>query len=690
MFIFERNGVNHSLFFGTIHRALYMKTIPQLVKDDPWLEPYTDEIADRIKRFRRLIDEINSESGSLREFAGAYKRLGFNYDPLKKGWMYREWAPAAHGLFLVGDFNQWNRNSHPLHPAGEGVWEIFVPESELPNHSLIKVHVISEKGRVDRIPAYIRRAVQDPATHDFSGQVWEEKEPYPWTDQNFDLAIIADCPVIYEAHVGMAQETAGVGTYSEFTRNILPRIRDLGYNTIQLMAIQEHPYYGSFGYHVSNFFSPSSRFGSPEDLKELINTAHNMGMAVVIDLVHSHSVKNIAEGLNEFDGSEHQYFHPGGRGYHSAWDSKLFDYGKKEVRQFLLSNVRYWLEEFHMDGYRFDGITSMLYLHHGDFVHFDHYDKYFASGVDWDSLLYLQLANTLVHDIKPNALTIAEDMSGMPGMCRLPDEGGVGFDFRLGMGIPDFWIKYLKEKRDEDWNIDELWSVMTNRRWKEKTVAYTESHDQAIVGDKTIAFWLMDKDMYWHMQLDNDNLVIDRGIALHKMIRLLTASLGGEAYLNFIGNEFGHPEWVDFPRLGNNWSYHYARRQWSLADNPRLKYQFLNHFDQAMIDILKKYRVLPAIQGRQINMDSWNKTIMFERANLLFLFNFHMHHSIPDYRFQSIGAGDYRIILCTDEGRFGGFDRVDINMNYRTHEQDMLSVYLPNRTAIVMEKVGKR
>ncbi len=664
--------------------------VPQLVKDDPWLEPYTDEIADRINRFQRSLEEIISDSGSLEKFASAYKYLGLNYDKNKKGWWYREWAPGASGLFLTGDFNGWNRESHPLKRIENGIWEIFVPGSELKQGDLIKVHVRTSRHSIDRIPAYIFRAVQDPETKDFKGQVWNIAEKFEWNDKSFNLAGVKKAPFIYEAHLGMAQEKEGIGTYDEFTDNILPRIHKLGYNTLQLMAIQEHPYYGSFGYHVSNFFAPSSRFGTPTEFKRLINEAHKLGMAVIIDIVHSHAVKNIAEGINEFDGTDDQYFHPGGRGYHSSWDSKLFNYGKKEVKQFLLSNLQYWINEYHIDGFRFDGVTSMMYFHHGDFTHFDHYDKYFVKDVEWDSLIYLQLANYLIHKIKPDAITVAEDMSGMPGLCRLQQEGGIGFDFRLGMGIPDFWIKYLKEYRDEDWNIHDLWRTMTNRRWKEKTVTYAESHDQAIVGDKTVAFWLMDKEMYFHMQVDDPNHIIDRGIAMHKMIRLFTISLGGEAYLNFIGNEFGHPEWIDFPREGNGWSYKYCRRQWSLVENEKLRYKFLNDFDHDMIALIRDNDILTSLPARQLNMDEANKTIIFERNNLIFIFNWHPSNSIPDYKFHC-PAGNYRIILNTDDSKFGGFNRVDMKMHYLAHppgENSMMSIYLPNRMAMVLKKEG--
>lgn len=661
-----------------------------LVKDDPWLEPYEKDIEDRLARCMDTISQIAIDYGSLKKFAKGYEYFGINYDKKQKGWWYREWAPAAEALYLIGDFNDWNRESHPLTKNKEGIWELFLDgKKALQHEQRVKVRVVGNGLDRDRIPAYIRRAVQDPETHDFSGQIWKTKDKFEWTDKSFSLKG-AGAPIIYECHTGMAQEKEGLGTYREFADNVLPRIKHLGYNTIQMMAVQEHPYYGSFGYHVSNFFAPSSRFGTPEDLKYLINEAHKLGIAVIMDIVHSHAVKNISEGLNDFDGSDDQYFHPGGRGEHSGWDSKLFNYGKREVQRFLLSNVLYWLKEFHFDGFRFDGVTSMLYFHHGEGVSFDHYDKYFRDGVEWDAITYLQMANELIHQVRPDALSIAEDMSGMPGSCREVKDGGLGFDYRLGMGIPDYWIKLLKHKQDEDWNIHEMWHTLTNRRWKEKTIAYSESHDQALVGDKTLAFWMMDKEMYWHMMADDENPVIDRGIALHKMLRLFSAVLGGEGYLNFMGNEFGHPEWIDFPREGNNWSYKYARRQWSLVDDPKLKYRYLNEFDKAMIEVMRDSNVLHALPAAQLNMDTINQTIIFERANLIFAFNFHVSNSIPDYKFFVHNPGTYEVILNSDEKQFGGHDRVDSNVVHHTLEDDYgnshLSVYLTNRTVLVLRK----
>lgn len=665
--------------------------IPGIVEKDPWLTPVIDQVIHRIKRFDDRLAEIENIFGSIENFADSYHYYGINFDHKMNGWYYREWAPEAFGLFLAGDFNNWNNRSHPLMKKEFGVWELFLPYDEYKDRfihgSKVKVWVEARNGFIPRIPAYITRVLQDEDTKNYSGQLWFKE--YNWNKNHLNHVPEKEL-YIYECHIGMAQEKEGIGTYREFAINILPWVKELGYNAIQVMAIQEHPYYGSFGYHVSNFYAPSSRFGDPEDLKYLIETAHKMGITVIMDIVHSHTVKNINEGLNQFDGSDYQYFHSGERGIHPQWDSLLFDYGKLEVMRFLLSNVKYWTEEYKIDGFRFDGVGSMMYFHHGNSPITSQFD-YFENGVEWDAVTYLQLANYLMHKIKPHAISIAEDVTGMPGLTFDIHEGGLGFNFRLGMGIPDFWIKLLKESKDEDWNISEIWHVLNNRLPGVSTIAYAESHDQALVGDKTLAFWLMDKYMYWHMAKDDDNLIIDRGIALHKLLRFLTLSLGGSAYLNFMGNEFGHPEWVDFPREGNNWSFFYARRQWSLKDDPSLKYHFLSDFDKEMIHVAKNKEILNFEFAQLLNVDDANKTLIFSKKGLIFLFNFHPFNSIPDYSFYVPEPGAYKVVLCTDNKKFGGHDRLDESIEYTTFfdtnsNTNKLSIYLTNRTAILLEK----
>lgn len=663
----------------------------KIVQDDPWLESNQHEIYERHQRFEQKKQTILTEYGSLVNYAHRHHYLGFNYDPKTKKYTYREWAPHAEKLELVGDFNHWNGQDHPLIRLDDGVWEILFTENDYfraHQSSRCKVRVFANGDVRDRIPAYTTETIQDPESHDFSAVIRTNRADFQWSDGAYSSKTIA-APLIYECHIGLSSEEEKVSTYAEFTEQVLPRIAALGYNCIQLMAVQEHPYYGSFGYHVSNFFAVSSRFGSANDLKNLVNSAHQMGIAVVMDIVHSHAVKNTAEGLNNFDGSGGQYFHSGDRGIHPQWDSLIFDYGNTEVQKFLLSNLTYWLEEFHFDGFRFDGVTSMMYHHHG-LDKFTSYDKYFKEGIEWDAITYLQLANTLIKEINPHALSIAEDMSGMPGLCRPIEEGGIGFDYRLGMGIPDYWIKILKHLQDEQWNLQELWGMLSNRRVNEKTIAYSESHDQALVGDKTLAFWLMDQEMYFHMGIHDENHIIDRGISLHKMIRFITAVVGGEGYLNFIGNEFGHPEWLDFPRQGNDWSYQYCRRQWSLVDNEELKFKFLNAFEKEMLSFLKTDGLLHADMAQALEIDANRKVIVFERYNFIFVFNFHATESYFDFQIPTNAAGQFKMILDTDRKELGGFGRIDGHHPHFTKEEmgkNWIQIYSPNRSAQVYQRV---
>ncbi|MES2476919.1 MAG: alpha-amylase family glycosyl hydrolase [Verrucomicrobiota bacterium] len=657
---------------------------PKLVRDDPWLEPQQGAIEQRMQRFSQTLAAISEGSNTLAAHATAHKYAGIHFNAHTNTWVIREWAPAAKAVSLIGDFNKWNREAHHLALGDHGVWKLELPANALVHGQKLKLHIVgADDSRRDRIPACIRRAVQDPTTHDYCGQVWNPPFPYVWKN-HLDPATITS-PLIYESHVGMAGEEPRVHTYREFADSILPRIAVGGYNTVQLMAVQEHPYYGSFGYHVSSFFAPCSRFGTPDDLKYLIDTAHGLGIAVLLDVVHSHAVKNIAEGLNNFDGSGHQYFHDGPLGDHPGWDSKCFDYGRPEVRQFLLSNIRYWLEEFRFDGFRFDGVTSMLYYSRGMRA-FGSYDDYFGADADEDAVLYLKLANTLIQEIKPGALSIAEDMSGMPGLCRPIAEGGMGFTHRLGMGIPDHWIKLLKHSRDEEWNMAELWDMLANRRHGEATIAYAESHDQALVGDKTLAFWLMDKEMYWHMGKKDPHPAIERGIALHKLIRLVTLVLGGEGWLTFMGNEFGHPEWLDFPREGNGWSYHYCRRQWSLVDNPDLKYDWLAAFDRELMEFAKKYDLLSTPPAQCLFMDHDQKIIVAERANLIFVFNFSVANSVFGYPVHVPSPHTRELVLDTDIAATGGHARVDHAFDYPVEDDHVMKIYTPSRSGLVFAR----
>jgi len=667
--------------------ATIVAELPKLVQDDPYLVPFTDRITQRVAQWKTAEQRLTGGTVALEDFASGHEYFGLHR--VGDEWVLREWAPNATALALMGTFTGWREQpDFAYHPIGrDGVWELRRPVSAMAHGDLYRLRMHWNGGEGDRIPAYARRVVQDNTTKIFNGQVWAPLEPYVWKHPDYRRPLVA--PLIYETHVGMAQEEGKVGTYREFTERVLPRIAEAGYNTLQIMAVQEHPYYGSFGYHVTNFFAVSSRFGTPEEFKELVDAAHARGLAVIMDLIHSHSARNEVEGLSRFDGTLYQYFHDGPRGVHTLWDSRCFDYGKHQVLHFLLSNCRFWMDEYHVDGFRFDGITSMLYFHHGLSKAFTSYHDYFDTSVDEQALTYLALANKVIHAVRPDAMTVAEDVSGIPGLAAPLEAGGMDFDYRLAMGVPDNWIKLIKEVPDERWPINGMWHELTNKRHDEKTVSYAESHDQALVGDQTLIFRLIERDMYDHMSPATRNLTVDRGLALHKMIRLVTLGTAGNAYLNFMGNEFGHPEWIDFPREGNGWSYHYARCQWHLRDDPNLVYHFLADFDKAMIGLARLTKLLdhPPPLLRVEHCD--NLILGFERAGLLFLFNFHPTRSYPDYGVET-APGIYTLALNTDSPCFGGHGLVVDNLTYRTiadaQGRHWVKVYLPSRTALVLRR----
>lgn len=664
----------------------------KIVRDDEWLQPFEAAIQGRHEHVNNKIADLTGGKGSLSDFADGHLYFGLHRTP--RQWVLREWAPNATAIYLTGTFNQWQElPNYALKRIDEnGTWELKLPAKALHHLDLYKLSIHWDGGRGERVPAWATRVVQDEKTKIFSAQVWHPEHAYEWKKQTFRPK--RGPLFIYECHIGMSQDAEKVGTYNEFRLNVLPRIIADGYNCIQIMAIAEHPYYGSFGYHVSSFFAPSSRFGTPDELKQLIDEAHAAGIMVIMDLVHSHAVKNEVEGLGNYAGDPNQFFYPGSRHEHSAWDSLCFDYGKNEVVHFLLSNCKYWLTEFHFDGFRFDGVTSMLYYSHGLGEAFCGYPDYFNGHQDDNAICYLTLANLLIHEVNPNAVTIAEEVSGMPGLAAPFKDGGYGFDYRMAMNIPDYWIKTIKERRDEDWHPSSILWELTNRRADEKTISYCESHDQALVGDKTLIFRLIDADMYWHFKKGDENDTVHRGIALHKMIRLVTASTINGGYLNFMGNEFGHPEWIDFPREGNGWSYKYARRQWNLVDNHELCYHYLGDFDNKMIHLLRNaegdIRKFPV---QEVWHDDGDQVLAYMRGSLVFVFNFSPNRSYDGYGFR-VPEGAYEVVLNTDATEFGGNGLADDTVCHLTNFDPLLArehkgwlkLYLPARSAVVLCK----
>ncbi len=656
----------------------------KILSIDKYLEPYKKDLELRMANYNRKKQELLPDGGTLADFANGY--LYFGIHRTATGWVYREWAPGAEAMYFTGDFCGWDRHKHPMKKLPGGVFEVKLRgKNALKQGQQVMAIVVNGGRELDRIPTYANYVLQNPVTHEWNAAIHCPQEDFNWTDEGFKSAKTL---YIYECHIGMAQEEGKVGSYEEFRVNILPRVKMLGYNTIQIMAIMEHPYYASFGYQVTNLFAASSRFGTPEDLKRLINTAHEMGIAVLLDVVHSHACINTREGINEFDGTSYQFFHEGPKGNHSAWGTKCFNYEKNEVIHFLLSNLKYWQTQFHFDGFRFDGVTSMLYHDHGLGTAFTDYGKYFSMNTDTEAVTYLQLANEMTRQVNPHAITIAEDTSALPGLALPIKDGGIGFDYRLAMGEPDMWIKLLKEVSDEHWDLNHIYYELAGRRPKEKVIGYCESHDQALVGDKTIMFRLCDSEMYTAMNKGSQSLVIDRGMALHKIIRLITLTLGGEGYLTFMGNEFGHPEWIDFPREGNGWSYHYCRRQWSLAMNQDLRYHYLDDFEKAMIAMVKKYRVVSG-HDHQLLVHNGDKVMVYTKGKALFVYNLHPTQSFEGYQIPVAEEGEYKVVMSTDDFAYGGFGRIHHETYTAKVQPDGrlgFQLYLPARTAMVLIK----
>jgi len=659
---------------------------PEIVIRDPYLRNYEKDFIRWENKFRAKEDEL-LQGQKLSDFATGYLYFGLYRN--ENGWVIRDWAPNATALYMIGDFNDWaEKKEYEFHNIGHGCWELQLSSEAIKDKDLYAFSMHWPGGEGKRIPAWATRVVQDMNTYIFNAQVWDPPQ-YVW--KNNDFKRNNEAPLIYEAHIGMAGEEPRIHTFNEFRKEILPRVKEGGYNFVQLMAIPEHPYYGSFGYHVSSFFAPSSRFGTPEELKQLIDEAHGMGLSVIMDIVHSHAVRNEIEGLGKYDGTRYQFFHEGKRGEHPQWDSYCFNYNKNEVIHFLLSNIKYWLEVFRFDGFRFDGVTSMLYLDHGLERAFKSYDDYFSPNLDEEAVVYFKLANKLIHKVKPRAVAIAEDMSGLPGLAAPFEMGGIGFDYRLAMGVPDYWIKMIKERKDEDWNVSEIFHELTTHRADEKVISYAEGHDQALVGDKTIIFRLLDKEMYYSMRKDQPNLIVDRGIALHKMIRLATISCSGGGYMNFMGNEFGHPEWIDFPRVGNNWSYNHARRIWSISENPELRYCWLLDFDRDLINLVRENRLLEDLWIPLVKENPYDQVLAYRRKEYIFIFNFNPFKSFEGYGFP-MEPSKFKIVLNTDAHAYGGFNRIDDRITYYTIPEaglgsnHYLKIYLPARTAIVLKK----
>jgi 1,4-alpha-glucan branching enzyme len=670
-----------------------MLQIPANPLEDATLAAYRDFLERRARRFTGELKRIVAAYGSLRAYAALHTNLGIHKIRRTDGtfsWRLREYMPNAEDLWLTTDRLNFQRHaSYRFRRLENGVFQLSLPEDALAHGTYMELRVKPrkrgpEQGALRRVPAFATWVEQDAVLpSQWCARLWAPEKPYRFRHRRPAKAVF---PRIYEAHVGMAQSALArqgqsVGSYRDFAADMLPRIRDAGYTAVQLMGILEHPLYRSYGYQVSSYFAPSSRFGTPDEFRGLVDAAHGLSLMVILDIPHGHACANTEQGIAAYDGSRYLF-----SGEHNQWGTPSFDYAQEMTRRFLLSNCRYWLEEFRVDGFRFDAVGNMIYADHGVDDDFSHVGRCFYGGnglprADENGELYLCLANALIRRIRPQALSIAEEFSGMPGLTCPPKEGGLGFDYRFAMGIPDYWEKCIESPRD----MGSLWYETTNHRPYDRTVSYVECHDQCINGHDAMIWRLIGKDMYDYMAVFTDNWNTSRGLAFYRLMRLVTLCTADAGYLNFMGDEFGHPEWLDDESR--------AHRQWHLAGRADLKYAGLAAWDRAQMTLVAGR--LPDFQQqplfRFIHED--DRILAFERGRLLFVFNFHELQAKTNLLF-AVTPGKYVERLSSDETAFAGkgnlcvgvppvehFTRV---LDHR-HEQDV-SLYLPPMTALVLHR----
>ena len=667
----------------------------EIINQDHSLKPFELEIKERMELYKEKLNEIKNKEKSLENIAKSYKSMGINLMP-NGDIKYREYAPGAKGISLFGEFNNWNKEQFWAKKDKFGFWELIIPNEngapKIQHGQIVKVNVVLEDGNwMERNPIWSHYLIQNKESIILENIFWNPEIKYKWKYPQKHIKK-PESLRIYEVHIGLSSFDPKINSYKEFADTILPRVKKTGYTAIQFMAIMEHAEYASFGYHVNYLFAISSRFGTPEEFMYLIDKCHENGLFVIMDIIHSHASPNVNDGFNYWDGTDHLYFHGGNLGNHVQWNSKLYNYSSYETLRLLLSNCAYYIKEYRIDGFRFDCVTSMLYSHHGiDYNFTGNYKEYFNEFFNLESSVYLMLANSLIHKLNPEAITIAEDFSGTPGLCRPVEEGGLGFDYKLNMKICDKWKQYLLYKKDEEWNIEDIIYTLKNRRYKEKNISYCESHDQSFVGNCSLSSLLFSSERFWNMSNNSpETPVIGRGISLHKMIRLLTFALGGEGYLSFMGNEFGCPDSLDFPKKENRFSYSHSRRRWDLCDNKDLRYRFLYKWEIIMNILEEIFHFIESEEEYISTKHEDDKVIVFEKGVLLFIFNFHPVKDFQDYQIGTKWGTPHKIILDSDEKRFMGKGRLNHTSSYSTVKKSFknrpynMKLDMPSRTCMIL------
>ncbi|CAL5392773.1 unnamed protein product [Camellia sinensis] len=519
----------------------------------------------------------------------------------------------------------------------------------IPHGSKYRVYFNTPDGPLERIPAWAPYVLPDADGKQAFAVHWEPPPEcvYKWKHKHPEAPKSLR---IYECHIGISGSEPKIASFNDFTEKVLPHVKDAGYNVIQLIGLVEHKDYFTIGYRATNLFAVSSRYGTPDDFKRLVDEAHGLGLLVFLDIVHSYSAADEMVGLSLFDGSNDCYFHTGKRGYHKFWGTRMFKYGDIDVLHFLLSNLNWWVVEYQIDGFQFHSLASMIYTHNGFASFTGDMEEYCNQYVDKDALIYLILANEILHALHPSIITIAEDATLYPGLSEPTSLGGLGFDYFVNLSASEMWSSLLENVPDSDWSMSKIVSTLVgNRHSADKMLLYAENHNQSISGGRSFAEILFGETME---HASDKRALLFRGCSLHKMIRLITFTIGGHAYLNFMGNEFGHPKRVEFPMESNNFSFSLANRRWDLLENG--VHSELLYFDKDMMNMDENERILSRGLPNIHHVNDTTMVTSYSRGPLLFIFNFHPTTSYENYSVGVEEAGEYQVILNTDEKKYGG------------------------------------
>ncbi|KAK7287576.1 hypothetical protein RIF29_00857 [Crotalaria pallida] len=597
-------------------------------------------------------------------------------------------------IFNVVVDPEWRERIRKLKPPiaywietrkGRKAWlKKYIPA--IPHGSKYRVYFNTPNGPLERVPAwatYVQPAVDGTQAYAIH---WEPPPEHVYKWKNTSPKVPKSLR-IYEAHVGISGSEPKISSFNEFTDKVLPHIMETGYNAIQLIGVVEHKDYFTVGYRVTNFYAVSSRYGTPDDFKRLVDEAHGLGLLVFLEIVHSYAAADENVGLSMFDGSNDCYFHSGKRGQHKFWGTRMFKYGDPDVLHFLLSNLNWWIVEYQVDGFQFHSLSSMIYTHNGFASFTGDLEEYCNQYVDKDALLYLILANEILHALYPNIITIAEDATFYPGLCEPTSQGGLGFDYYVNLSVSEMWSTFLESVPDNEWSMTKIVNTLvSDRAYADKMLMYAENHNQSISGRRSFAEILFG-EIDEHSHHYKESLV--RGSSLHKMIRLITLTIGGRAYLNFMGNEFGHPKRVEFPTSSNNFSYSLANRQWDLLAKEGLNRDLFS-FDKDMMKLDENARVLSRRFPYLHHVNDSSMVISYIRGPLLFIFNFHPTDSYDNYSIGVEEAGEYQVILNTDEIKYGGQGCLKEDQYFQKTVskrvdglRNSLEVPLPSRTAQV-------